>query len=158
MGDEILPEAVGDGVDELATLVKPAALLEALWMEAIALKSAVLAMEDGDAPEGGQHSPRGIGIDQGAEVVGVDDVGPQPVQGEGEPPAGPPIPAGSAAECLHRDAGPQASGECTCLFQAKEGGACSGIGEAIGEVHDPVFHAAGLQGEHDLGDLQGGGG
>lgn len=50
MGDEVLSEAVGDGVDELAMLVEAAALLEAFLMEAIALKSAVLAMEDGDAP------------------------------------------------------------------------------------------------------------
>ena len=116
MGDEVLPEAVGDGVDELATLVEPAALLEAFRKEAIALKSAVLAMEDGDAPEGGQHAPRGIGVDQGAEVVGVDDIGPEAVQSEGEPPAGPPVPAGPAAEGLHRDAGPQAIGEGTYLL------------------------------------------
>jgi len=31
-----------------------------------------------------------------------------------------------------------------------------GLGEAVGEVHDPIFHASRLQGEHDLGDLQGG--
>ena len=50
VGDKVLAQAVRDRVNELASAVKTAALLEALGMQPLSLEGTMLAMEDGDPP------------------------------------------------------------------------------------------------------------
>ncbi len=154
MGNQLLPQSFRNCVYDPTSLIKTTALAQAARQQPVPLENTVFAVQDGDAPQGGEHEAGGGGIDQGAEIVSVNDIRPQMAQGPRQPPASPPIPTWAAAQSLHDDARFQSFGKRASLLQAEEGHQSLRLGHVIGQIYHTIFHAARLKRKDHLSDFQ----